>query len=311
MNSIHSLHQHGFQSSLRSSSHQNDARSSSSVPTTPVPVTDKETRSIAAVVRGQEAHGSRPQSQNTRQQTKEAVISDSSNEGSEKQIQLLDATERKQVQELSQRDREVKAHESAHLAAAGQHATSGARYTYARGPDGRSYAVGGSVGIDTGAEADPEATLRKADQIKRAALAPAEPSGQDRSVAAAATSLRQQAQAEIVKEQALERSENVNKEGGDETEDGIIGNETGLNSDGDNKQKPAGSASGLETDSDNSDRGEHDHSDSTPSTCEVCGGSHGSEGHVAANKVKLENSYQVNSDPQNGPNQNSVLNLFA
>jgi hypothetical protein len=48
-------------------------------------------------------------------------------------------------------------------------------------PDGCDYALGGEVAIDTSAIAgDPEATLRKMEQIRRAALAPANPSGQDR-----------------------------------------------------------------------------------------------------------------------------------
>ena len=60
----------------------------------------------------------------------------------------LTEQEVKQVQELKARDREVRAHEAAHLAAAGSLAT-GVSFTYQRGPDGVQYAVGGEVGIDT------------------------------------------------------------------------------------------------------------------------------------------------------------------
>ncbi|BBL71399.1 putative metalloprotease CJM1_0395 family protein [Methylogaea oryzae] len=103
----------------------------------------------------------------------------------------------KALEKLKATDREVRAHEAAHLAAAGGIAVSGASFSYERGPDGQQYAVGGEVSIDTSpVPNDPEATARKAEQIRRAALAPANPSGQDISVAAAASQMQAQAQAE-------------------------------------------------------------------------------------------------------------------
>ncbi|MFK7795732.1 MAG: putative metalloprotease CJM1_0395 family protein [Gammaproteobacteria bacterium] len=103
-----------------------------------------------------------------------------------------------QLRELRTRDREVRAHEQAHASVAGSLARGGPSYEYQRGPDGRQYAVGGSVSIDTSAvSGDPQATLAKAQQIKRAALAPAQPSSQDRAVAAAATALEANARAEL------------------------------------------------------------------------------------------------------------------
>lgn len=111
------------------------------------------------------------------------------------------------VEQLKARDLEVRQHEQAHLAAAGSLATSGANYTYERGPNGVNYAVGGEVGIDTSPGRTPEETLEKARQIQAAALAPAEPSSADRSVAARAAQMQQQAQAEIsAKQQELARS---------------------------------------------------------------------------------------------------------
>lgn len=105
--------------------------------------------------------------------------------------------ERDQIQELSARDREVRAHEQAHAAVAGQYGSS-PTYSFVRGPDGVSYAIGGEVQIDTSSiPGDPEATLRKAQQLRRAANAPAEPSGQDSSVAAQAAQMEQQARAEL------------------------------------------------------------------------------------------------------------------
>lgn len=98
----------------------------------------------------------------------------------------LSQEERARVQELQERDREVRAHELAHAAAAGRHGGS-PRYDYERGPDGRLYAVEGEVPIDVSpVRGDPEATLRKMEQVKRAALAPANPSPKDRQVASLA-----------------------------------------------------------------------------------------------------------------------------
>lgn len=112
--------------------------------------------------------------------------------------------EREQIQELAARDREVRAHEQAHAAVAGQYAK-GTSYTYQRGPDGVSYAIGGEVQIDTSPiSGDPEATLRKAQQLRRAANAPADPSSQDARVAALAAQMELQARAELNEKRALE-----------------------------------------------------------------------------------------------------------
>ena len=112
--------------------------------------------------------------------------------------QAITPQQQQELAALKARDREVRAHEAAHQAAAGSLATSGASFTYQKGPDGQLYAIGGEVNIDTSSvSGDPEATIRKARQIIAAALAPAEPSGPDRSVAAAATQMQASAQAEL------------------------------------------------------------------------------------------------------------------
>lgn len=109
--------------------------------------------------------------------------------------------ELRQVQDLKARDREVRAHEQAHAAAAGSLARGGPSFSRQRGPDGRWYAVGGEVQIDTSAvPGDPHATLQKALQIQRAALAPASPSAQDRAVAANAAAMAAEARMEIASE---------------------------------------------------------------------------------------------------------------
>jgi hypothetical protein len=106
----------------------------------------------------------------------------------------------KVIRQLSQRDKEVRAHEQAHSAVGGQYAGA-AQYRYQRGPDGVNYAVAGEVPIDVGPiNGDPRATLAKMQIVQRAALAPAEPSAQDRRVAALAAQQANQARVEIVSE---------------------------------------------------------------------------------------------------------------
>ena len=114
--------------------------------------------------------------------------------------------QQKEVDELKKRDIDVHAHEQAHLAAAGPYAKGGAHYDYQAGPDGKRYAVGGEVNIDTSKEKDPSATLQKANAIRAAALAPADPSGQDQSVAAAATQMASEAQQELSKQSTANSS---------------------------------------------------------------------------------------------------------
>ena len=124
---------------------------------------------------------------------------------------LLTQEERQQVADLKKVDREVRAHEQAHLARAGPYATGAPSFTYTTGPDGRQYAIAGEVKVDTSPEADPEDTLRKAKALEAAAVAPAEPSGQDRSVAAAASRMARKTERELA-DQRAER-----EEGGAET----------------------------------------------------------------------------------------------
>ncbi len=102
------------------------------------------------------------------------------------------------IQELRTREREVRAHEQAHIAAGGRFVQGGASFTYRMGPDGRMYAVGGEVSIDTSpVPGDPQATLEKSRQIRRAALAPSEPSAQDLRAAAKAAQMAAEARAEM------------------------------------------------------------------------------------------------------------------
>jgi hypothetical protein len=112
-----------------------------------------------------------------------------------------DPATQKQIQELQTTDRKVRAHEQAHLAAGAGVVTGGPQYTYTIGPDGKTYATGGEVPIETTPEKTPEATIAKMDQVQRAALAPADPSPQDRRVAADAAAAAAKAQIELAREQ--------------------------------------------------------------------------------------------------------------
>jgi len=140
----------------------------------------------------------------------EATKEKSSSKGGETdapQTEKLPEEQQKVVDELKTTDREVRTHEQAHLAAAGSFAKGGPTFTYQKGPDGQQYAIGGEVSIDTSSvPGDPEATLAKARVIRAAASAPAEPSSQDRAVAAAAAKLEIQATQEL-RQQEVEATE--------------------------------------------------------------------------------------------------------
>lgn len=109
----------------------------------------------------------------------------------------------KELSELKARDREVRSHEAAHQAAGAQYAGA-MSLTYQRGSDGAQYAIGGEVSIDVSSvNGNPQATIEKMRVIRSAAMAPAEPSGQDRAVAAQAMQAMLQAQSELAMEQGV------------------------------------------------------------------------------------------------------------
>ncbi len=110
--------------------------------------------------------------------------------------------EARELEQLKQTDREVRAHEQAHVIAGGSLVRGAASFGYATGSDGKLYAVSGEVSIDSSAVADdPSATISKMMRVVSAALAPAQPSGQDRAVASAATKTQVEAQQQLTQEQ--------------------------------------------------------------------------------------------------------------
>ncbi len=128
---------------------------------------------------------------------------DNPNQSDQQKQQQQQQAEQKQLAQLKARDAEVRAHEAAHAAVGGQLAGSPS-YTFQRGPDGQQYAIGGEVQISLSeVPGDPQATIARMQQVKAAALAPAEPSGADRSIAAEANRRISAAQAELLKENSL------------------------------------------------------------------------------------------------------------
>lgn len=151
----------------------------------------------------EDATGSQEDSRNT----------GSGNEGNEAfGTDELSAEEQQQISQMRSRDREVRTHEQAHKAAGAGH-TGSIHLDYDVGPDGKRYAVAGSVSIDaSGVANDAEATLRKMELVQRAALAPATPSGADRQVASAASRQAQQARAQIAAERYAETQDNLTEQ---------------------------------------------------------------------------------------------------
>jgi len=126
----------------------------------------------------------------------------------------LSKAEKAQVRELKRRDQEVRSHERAHMAAGAGYVRGGANFSYQIGPDGKRYAIGGEVSIDSSpVSGNPEATIRKAQVVRRAALAPADPSPQDRQVAAQAAQMERKALTELAKEKQAELAPAADKQG--------------------------------------------------------------------------------------------------
>jgi hypothetical protein len=126
--------------------------------------------------------------------------------------------EEKVINQLTIRDKEVRAHEMAHANIGGT--TTGApSYTFEVGPDGKKYAVSGEVDVDLSiVPGDPQATIVKMQKVYAAALAPVSPSIQDTRVAASATQKILTAQSELL---AL-NNEMLNKASKDDVEGAII-----------------------------------------------------------------------------------------
>jgi hypothetical protein len=115
----------------------------------------------------------------------------------QKNVDGLSPEDERKVSEMVSTDHKVHTHEQAHMAAGGSLVRGGPSYNYRTGPDGKRYVVSGEVNIDTSTvRDDPDATIRKGYRIRAAALAPADPSSQDRKVASDADAMIMRAQME-------------------------------------------------------------------------------------------------------------------
>ncbi len=136
-----------------------------------------------------------------------SVKQEISNEFGKKQEGELSKNEIRIIAELEKVDQAVKRHEMAHVVAGGRLILSGANYSYKTGPDGKQYAVAGEVSIDTSpVPGDPKATIDKMQQIRNAALAPTDPSSQDRKVASKAMTISTQATSELMLNRVKEKA---------------------------------------------------------------------------------------------------------
>ena len=106
----------------------------------------------------------------------------------------LSPGEKAEVTRLRQRDQQVRQEEEAHAAVAGN-LSGPIQYVYQTGPDGRAYAVGGSVPIRTSAVGGgPEQIARAGAKLAAAAHAATNPSAADLRVAREAYRLAAQGQ---------------------------------------------------------------------------------------------------------------------
>ncbi|WP_457562652.1 putative metalloprotease CJM1_0395 family protein [Caminibacter pacificus] len=109
---------------------------------------------------------------------------------------LKDPKIMQEISKLQSIDSKVRAHEMAHQAAGG--GLAGApTYSTVKGPDGKEYAVAGEVPIKIQKGKTPEETIKLMNQVKAAALAPADPSPQDLKVAQTADMIAAKAMQEM------------------------------------------------------------------------------------------------------------------
>jgi hypothetical protein len=135
--------------------------------------------------------------------------------------QQVEQQKREEIRDLASRDREVRAHELAHAAVGGSFAGA-PKYDFVRGPDGVAYAVSGEVSIDVGPASTPQKTIEKAQSVRRAALAPTNPSPQDRLVAQQAAQLEAQARQDLATERSLSlQDEQTTKRNAENDEAGL------------------------------------------------------------------------------------------
>ncbi len=146
-----------------------------------------------------------------------------SEDSSKSSPEKLSQDEERLVKDLQARDMEVRAHEAAHKS--GGASTGAASYTYQQGPDGRMYAIGGEVSVSMKSGSTPDETIANAQAVIASAMAPANPSPQDFSVASSARMMMVKAQQQKAKElqeemmgKEIYKNESANKDNSEKTE---------------------------------------------------------------------------------------------
>lgn len=110
-----------------------------------------------------------------------------------------------EVSQLVIIEKKVIAHEQAHKSVGGEF-TGAMSYSYTNGPDGKRYITGGEVSISIPSTDDKAQMIRMLERVKNAALAPADPSGQDLKVAASASAKQMAVRADLAKEKTDENA---------------------------------------------------------------------------------------------------------
>lgn len=118
-------------------------------------------------------------------------------------VENLSTEEQQQLRELERRDQQVRTRDMAFIAAAGGAAGSYS-LQYETGPDGRRYAVGADIKLDTSEGATPEQTLAKARALRAATMSARADSSNDASAAAKAVRMEAEARAQIERERAAD-----------------------------------------------------------------------------------------------------------
>lgn len=145
-------------------------------------------------VRGLEKNESSNETKNNPETKQEASTQNSTQ---------LTTQEKSELAKLQATDAKVRAHEAAHQS--GPAASGGASFSYQKGPDGVMYATGGEVPVRINSGSTPQETISNMQGVIATALAPADPSPQDLSIASKARVLMMKAQQEF----ALEIQEKI------------------------------------------------------------------------------------------------------
>ncbi|SBS31250.1 SprA-related family protein [Marinomonas aquimarina] len=210
----HAIEAHRFTNERSIQSGNTYIQSPSNDPETEASASDRRAASDYTVSLSEDAQGLLAQEQpspSTEQTDNDSAEQDSTeNEDASENADDSEATdeqglteeEQAEVDDLKARDEEVRVHEQAHASVGGQYAGSPS-YSYEQGPDGKRYITDGEVQIDVSpVSGDPQATIDKMKQVYRAALAPAEPSSADRSVANEAQQKIADAMSELAQQSA-------------------------------------------------------------------------------------------------------------